>query len=511
MKLEAKLLNIYHAILNKEFVANQSGMEAHPDYELSAINLVRYITLRNIDLRNIHDHLSELGISSLRSCEGYVWSNVTSALRLVKLLKGEVWEPEKNIKFIGYSRSKKLLRKHSKQLFNTKKRKHLTKIMVTMPLEAAHQPELIQEMLSEGMEIARINLSYGTKEEWNLLVKHIREQSALMAQPCQVYMDLSGPKIRTGEIQIKRTKKGVKNFIRLKKGDHLFLTTNENKSKDSKYGTKGELIIPPEIGVSLPSIIKDAKVGDKIFFDDGKIESKVIKKKASKLEVLILNGEKKGIKLKAGKGINLPETKLKLSSLTDDDIQNLPFVMEHADILGYSFVRKVADIQMLYAELEKFDRKDIGIVLKIENKESFDNLPMLLLEAMKRPRIGVMIARGDLAVEIGPERIAEVQDQIMWICEAAHIPVIWATQVLETLANKGKATRAEITDAAKSARAECVMLNKGPYITKAIKMLSQILSKMESHTSKKKSVMRALNVSKDNVDRIGRNMENNIT
>jgi len=123
---------------------------------------------------------------------------------------------------------------------------------------------------------------------------------------------------------------------------------------------------------------------------------------------------------------------------------------------------------------------------------------------MKRPRIGVMIARGNLAVEIGADRIAEVQDQIMWICEAAHIPVIWATQVLENLTSTGIATRAEITDAAKSARAECVMLNRGPHVKESVIMLSKILEKMEGHTSKKKSVMRALKVSMKNIDRIGK-------
>ena len=107
-----------------------------------------------------------------------------------------------------------------------------------------------------------------------------------------------------------------------------------------------------------------------------------------------------------------------------------------------------------------------------------------------------MIARGDLAVEIGFDRISEVQNQIMWFCEAAHIPVIWATQVLENLAKTGMASRAEVSDAAISAQAECVMLNKGPYIVEAVRMLKNILIKMEAHSSKKKNTMRALKVAK---------------
>jgi pyruvate kinase len=116
---------------------------------------------------------------------------------------------------------------------------------------------------------------------------------------------------------------------------------------------------------------------------------------------------------------------------------------------------------------------------------------------MKRNKIGVMIARGDLAVEIGFERISEVQNQILWLCEAAHIPVIWATQVLENLAKTGMPTRAEISDAAQGAQAECVMLNKGPYINDAIKTLKNILIRMEGHSFKKKNELRALNVSKN--------------
>ncbi|MFK7983482.1 MAG: pyruvate kinase, partial [Saprospiraceae bacterium] len=160
------------------------------------------------------------------------------------------------------------------------------------------------------------------------------------------------------------------------------------------------------------------------------------------------------------------------------------------------------DVQKLYQELTTLKNEDIGVVFKIENKEAFENLSLILFEAMKRPKIGVMIARGDLAVELGYERISEVQQQILWFCEAAHIPVIWATQVLESLAKKGIATRAEVSDASLSAQAECVMLNKGPFIVETVQMLKQILVRMEAHGVKKKSTMRALNVAKLKLDKL---------
>jgi pyruvate kinase len=133
-------------------------------------------------------------------------------------------------------------------------------------------------------------------------------------------------------------------------------------------------------------------------------------------------------------------------------------------MVALSFVNTVEDVRVLQELLAPLGDRQPAIVLKIETKHGFETLPAMLLEAMKAPRCGVMIARGDLAVECGFERLAEVQEEILWLCEAAHVPVIWATKVLESLAKDGLPSRAEITDAAMSHRAECVMLNKGPYM-----------------------------------------------
>ena len=128
--------------------------------------------------------------------------------------------------------------------------------------------------------------------------------------------------------------------------------------------------------------------------------------------------------------------------------------------------------------------------MKIETRQGFENLPSILLAAMRHPRLGVMIARGDLAVEIGFERLSEVPRQILALCEAAHVPAIWATQVLETLAKTGQPSRAEITDAAAAQRAECVMLNKGPHILEAIRALDDILARMDEVQQKSRTLMR---------------------
>jgi pyruvate kinase len=133
--------------------------------------------------------------------------------------------------------------------------------------------------------------------------------------------------------------------------------------------------------------------------------------------------------------------------------------------------------------------------LKIETRRGFEALPRLLLEGFGKHPVGVMIARGDLALEVGYQRLAEVQEEMLWLCEAAHVPVIWATQVLESLSKNGMPTRAEITDAAMSQRAECVMLNKGEHVLRTVRILDDILQRMEAHQRKKSPTLRSLHVS----------------
>ena len=169
-------------------------------------------------------------------------------------------------------------------------------------------------------------------------------------------------------------------------------------------------------------------------------------------------------------------------------------------MVGLSFVRLPEDVLNLERELDRRNGSHLGIVLKIETRAAFERLPNLLLTALRSPPVGVMVARGDLAVEMGFERLAEVQEQVLWLCEAAHVPVIWATQVLESLAKKGMPSRAEVTDAAMSGRAECVMLNKGPHVLDAVRFLDNVMTRMQRHQAKKRAVLRKLSVSDRIVD-----------
>jgi len=284
----------------------------------------------------------------------------------------------------------------------------------------------------------------------------------------------------------------ISQAIHLGRGDSLVLTRSPAPGHPARYDERGKLVEPAAIPCTLPDVFADVHPGERILFDDGKVGGVIRAVSSGELRVEVTETREGGEKLLPDKGINLPDSKMHSPGLTEKDIEDLAFVAGRADLVGLSFVRRDSDIRALQDQLRKLGAGHLGIVLKIETRGAFEHLPDLVLTAMSSPCVGVMIARGDLAVECGFERLAEVQEEILWLCEAAHMPVIWATQVLETLAKKGVRSRAEITDAAMGERAECVMLNKGPHILEAIRTLDDILRRMQAHQSKKRSMLRKL-------------------
>lgn len=286
----------------------------------------------------------------------------------------------------------------------------------------------------------------------------------------------------------------VENSITLSPGEPLILKRGHKPGYPPERDETGRIISPAFISCDFAPLFTSCRPGESIFFDDGLISGVIREVLPDEIRIDIIQTAKHPARLKAEKGINLPETCLQVPALTGKDINDLACVLGYADMISLSFVRSPDDVSALIAELDRFDAEKVGIVLKIETRSAFENLPAILLAALRHPPVAVMIARGDLGVELGFERLAEVQEEILWICEAAHVPVIWATQVLESLAKRGFATRAEVTDAAMSSRAECVMLNKGPYIVEALETLSDILVRMQHHQSKKSSQMRPLSI-----------------
>ena len=277
-------------------------------------------------------------------------------------------------------------------------------------------------------------------------------------------------------------------------GERLLLT------REPMPGENAAADRPAHISCTLPQVFAAVRAGHRVLFDDGKIVGVVRQATPDALNIEITQAtggrmKQAGARLRAEKGINLPDTELDLPVLGEKDLRDLEQVAPHADLISLSFVRRRHDVEALIAKLKRIGAETASIVLKIENRQAFENLPELLLAALEHAPAAVMVARGDLAVEVGFERLAEVQEEILWLCEAAHVPVIWATQVLDTLARTGLPTRAEVTDAAMAGRAEGVMLNKGPYIDEAIGFLDDVLGRMRDHQTKKTAMLRKLHVS----------------
>ncbi|CAK9236681.1 unnamed protein product [Sphagnum troendelagicum] len=300
----------------------------------------------------------------------------------------------------------------------------------------------------------------------------------------------------------------IEQAIVLRAGDKLVLTRDNNLlGTPAVLDKTGNVVAPARIACTLEQVFEAAKADDPIKFDEGKITGRISAVSSSEIlvEITDAGGDQKGRKLRGEKAINLPQTDLAVCGLTAKDATDLEFVAAHADIVALSFVNGPSDVQCLQTELchirerhqesssSSSSQTSLGIVLKIETELGFQRLPALLLQAMEMDNsVGVMVARGDMAVECGWQRLAEMQDQILITCEAAHVPTIWATQVLEGMAKSGIPSRAEITDAASASRAECVMLNKGPHIIEAVNSLNDILHREAFHRRKNHAIMHPL-------------------
>ena len=283
--------------------------------------------------------------------------------------------------------------------------------------------------------------------------------------------------------------------ILLRPGDTLVLTRRPVPGAPAITDDHGTIIEPAHIACQQPEVFQFVSAGERALLNDGKIAGVIDVVRDECLEINIIKAKPTGSRLRGDRGINFPDSDIRLPGLTTTDKQHLRFITERADAVSLSFVKQAEDIVALQDELQAMGKNDLGLIIKIETKAGFKNLPTLLLTAMQSYPIAVMIARGDLAVEAGWSRLAEIQEEMLWICEAARVPVIWATQVLERTAKRGQPSRAEISDAALSQRADCVMLNKGAHILAAIRMLDNILRRMQGHQYKKTPRMRRLRFS----------------
>ncbi|XP_059629084.1 plastidial pyruvate kinase 4, chloroplastic-like [Cornus florida] len=591
------------------------------NYLVSASNLIHYLALQSLDVEQLKDDLSSIGLLNLETINPHVLASLSAGVQLLENMKssslnsrGSVGDEISSPKSLDkqtkgeytINRMRNKSSSNKKLLLGTLQDDRTTHIMVTVGQEAAESETLITDLLKLGTTIIRINCAHGNPSVWSEIIRRVKRSSQMLEKPCRILMDLAGPKLRTGNLKAgpcvmkispkksasgnvifpaqvwlspkgagpppahlspdgvlyidgqeflsklelgdavrfhdargkQRTlkiskkfpvfsgvgymaecnrnayvqsgtelyikgKKGrfsvavvsdvpaVEQFVRVRVGDLLIISRDSSDEHDeSSESTTGAHRVTCPSGYLFDSV----KPGETISFDDGKIWGVIQGTSISEIVVSITHASPRGTKLGSEKSINIPESNIRFEGLTSKDLMDLDFVATHADMVGFSFVRDICDIVVLRQELEKRKLRNLGIVLKIETKGGFEKLPVMVLEAMKSPNpLGVMIARGDLAVECGWERLADIQEEILSICCAAHIPVIWATQVLESLVKSGVPTRAEITDVANGRRASCVMLNKGKHILEGVSTLDAIL---HSRSAKVKAELKPLLLSK---------------
>ncbi len=489
-----------------------AGCYPSGDFTASSLNLAHYVSLRKHDLRSLQERLAEHGLSSLGRSEAHVIDTLDKVIDLL----GKVTVPHRDLQEsaspaavesapqrLSYRAGRALLRENTDSIFGPPPERRQVRVMVTLPSEAATDRALLMGLMQEGMDCARINCAHDDLRAWEKMIALIRDVELSSGRRCRVMMDLPGHKIRTAVAGVgMQQKPGFEEQAgrssRVMRGEAILLVRAVRPGRDSE---PARLVMPAksatedakvQISCTYPGVCDLLRVGDPVWIDDGEIGGVVESIDAAGARVRLVHLSPHGARIKHGKGMNFPETELDLPALSSADERALDFVASHADLVGYSFVRSLADMDRLVAELAVRGASRLPIIAKIETRQAVKNLPDILLGTIGRHRVGVMIARGDLAVEVGGERMAEVQEELLWLCEAAHVPVIWATQVLESLAKRGIASRPELTDAAMGERAECVMLNKGPYILEAVRTLIDILGRMQAHQQKKRSQLRAL-------------------
>ncbi len=436
-------------------------------FAVSASNLATYLALRGHDLRVLQAALAPLGVSTLGHSESHVMPTLDAVAATLGAIAGVapdgVVRPHRHL----FERGPRRLMRNTEELFGPMPPERSVRIMVTLPPEAATDEEVAVDLVRAGMDCARINCAHDDAEVWSAMAANVRRAARCEFRACRVLVDLAGRKLRLAKAI---TPEGGNRFL----PGQTFLLRHE---------------------AVVPDVLDKLVVGTTIWINDGKLGGVIHAVSPEGAVVRVTDTRAKGEHILADQGINVPGVSLGLAPLTDKDLADLDAVLGFADIIGYSFVESPSDIAILQRELTS--RLPSGaplppLIVKLEARAALHELPGIIAAAASRQPLGVMIARGDLAVEIGYERLAEIQEEILWVCEAAHVPVIWATQVLERFVKRGTPSRAEVTDAAMSARAECVMLNKGPYVGEAIALLDDVLTRMHGHVHKKAPQLRAL-------------------
>lgn len=333
-----------------------------------------------------------------------------------------------------------------------------TKIVCTIG-PASEKEDILRQLFLHGMNVARLNFSHGSHEEHKKRIDTIKKLREEMNLPIGIMLDTKGPEIRLGSLS--------EEMVELKAGDTFTLTTRDIVGNQSIAS------------VSYKGLAQDLEIGNKILIDDGLIELEVVEiVDGTDIKCFVLNGGT----IKDHKGINLPNTSINLPAVTEKDIEDIKFGIENdVDFIAASFIRKVDDVLEIRKILEEYGGEHIDIISKIENREGVENIDEII-EASD----GIMVARGDLGVEIETEAIPLIQKQIIRKCNIAGKPVITATQMLDSMMRNPRPTRAEVTDVANAILdgSDAIMLSgetaAGKYPVEAVKTMHDIAIRTET-------------------------------
>ncbi len=331
-----------------------------------------------------------------------------------------------------------------------------TKIVCTIG-PASESPEMLRKLIRAGMSVARLNFAHGEPEEHTARIRNIREAAAAENTYVAVLIDTKGPEIRIGKME--------EAFVELVPGEHVTLTTEE------VLGTKDR------IHVTYKQLPQDVKPGGIILIDDGLVRLEVVKAEGTEITCLIRNGGR----LKPRKGVNVPGVKTSLPGVTEKDIRHIKYGVEQKiDIIAQSFVRKAEDILEIKHILDELGAGHIQVIAKIENDEGVENLDAIISVAD-----GIMVARGDLGVDLPVEDVPLVQKDMIRRCNLAGKPVITATHMLESMQMNPRPTRAEAGDVANAVfdGTDAVMLSgesaAGKYPLESVETMARIAAKAE--------------------------------
>ena len=585
----------------------------HPSMRASAANLAHYLALRRIDQRPLQMELQSLGISSLGNMETNVLPHLDAVLWSLRAMSGSA--PVPAVPTHAASKPHAVLQHHARAVLGPLPQLG-TRVMVTLPSDAATDAAVVDGYLRGGMSLARINCAHDSPAAWRAMAAHVRAAEARQGRRALLTFDLPGPKMRVGRIEpgpaVVRAKPardqlgrpvaaaaivlhcegsqppsaadaaipsacvpvalpldggGDALLAQARVGDSIVVRSDararrrvfrvalvrplrfvvacsdattyfvpgttlalrpwrrrQRKGGDAavarvagslprqpgalRLGAGDVLLVrrgddvaravPGGAALSLPvpRLFACIRPGHRLLLDDGKLAGVVaeVARDGDAFTVRITHAAARPgrtASLREHKGVNAPDSNLDAPAMDEEDRASLAHVLAlRPDAVSLSFVQRAEDVLAAHEALRAHPH--VALILKIETAAAFERLPELLFAGMRRPGLALMLARGDLGPEVGWARLSEVQEEVMMIAEAGHVPLVYATQVLESMIRTGVPSRAEVTDAASAARAEATMLNKGPFVERAMALLQDICTRLAGHQHKRMHLLRRL-------------------